>query len=401
MGKTMDKLVILGTNYFAVHLAVKAKQLGYETHMFGINPPPIAYVGNLCDDLALAACKYADFSYKLSVVTEQDEILEVCKKIKPAGIMSIAMDTTIPCMCYLSSKLGLSSNSTQSAFLSTNKHAMKKRFKERKVGTADFIISDYNPPSSLPFPYPVIVKSIDRAGKIGITKVDAPEQLEEAIKYGIMASQKSEVVLIEEFVIGKEYTVEAVSYNGKHHILTYTEKWSDAPHFVEEMHLQPALISDELKSRISSVVYAALDALEINKGPSHTELRITKSGEIKVIEVAARVVADAIWDLVELTTGIDWIKSAIDVAVGKEPDLSMYENKNICAATKFIMTKEDHVRFEWLKKEHKEKIHSTSYVIEPYDDREIITNGQRYGYYILKCSSRDEAIQLTQPHAMV
>ena len=65
----MKKIVIIGANNFQMQLIKKAKELGYETHVFAWKEGAVG-------------AKFADFFYPISIV-EKDSILEECKKIKP------------------------------------------------------------------------------------------------------------------------------------------------------------------------------------------------------------------------------------------------------------------------------------------------------------------------------
>ena len=74
----MKKIVIIGANNFQMPLIKKAKQLGYETHVFA------------WADGAVGA-EFADYFYPISI-GEKDEILEKCKEIKPDAVTSVASD---------------------------------------------------------------------------------------------------------------------------------------------------------------------------------------------------------------------------------------------------------------------------------------------------------------------
>jgi biotin carboxylase len=283
---------------------------------------------------------------------------------------------------------------------STNKYEMRKRFTLHNIPQPDWMLVDETfDPKNLSMPLPVMVKAIDRSGKCGITKVETLDQLIPAINYAIEGSHLADKVLIEEYLEGKEYTVESISQNGRHCILSWTEKFSEPPHFVEEMHLQPADLDSKTTVRWNYIIRQMLDSLGIVNGPSHCEFKFTEDGGIKVIETAARVVADSIWSAIEITTGVNWIEKSIDVAVGKKLSFCECSWSNLCGFIKFIITKEDHDNFEWLQKNHPKKIVRLGHRIEPYDGREVNTNGKRYGYYVVRCSSRKEALELAKPKA--
>ena len=65
-------------------------------------------------------------------------------------------------------------------------------------------------------------------------------------------------------------------------------------------------------------VFKALDALKIKNGPSHTEFKMDENGKIGIIEIGARMGGDCIGsDLVKISTGYDFSKLTIDVAMRK------------------------------------------------------------------------------------
>lgn len=67
-------------------------------------------------------------------------------------------------------------------------------------------------------------------------------------------------------------------------------------------------------------MFRALDALEIRNGAGHSELRIDKAGNIRIIEIGSRMGGDCIGsDLVPLSTGQDFVAMAVDTAAGKPP----------------------------------------------------------------------------------
>ena len=123
--------------------------------------------------------------------------------------------------------------------------------------------------------------------------------------------------IIEEYIEGKEYSIESISQNGEHTILAITEKiTSGSPYFVELEHHQPADLTKELKNQMEATVKKGLDALEIRNGASHSEIKINEKG-IYLIEIGGRMGGDFIGShLVQLSTGYDYLKNIINVALG-------------------------------------------------------------------------------------
>ena len=69
---------------------------------------------------------------------------------------------------------------------------------------------------------------------------------------------------------------------------------------------------------IYAITERALNALGITNGASHSEYKITDDGRIYVMEIGARMGGDFIGsDLVQLSTGYDFLGGSIEVALGE------------------------------------------------------------------------------------
>lgn len=318
----------MGATCFQNKLILKAKALGYETHVFAWK----------CGDVGE---KSADFFYPISIM-DKDLILEQCKKINPVAVCSIASDVTTITANYVARGLGLNANSEICDKLATNKFEMRNALKKARLNTPIFYKitqSEMNEEDILE--YPVIVKPTDRSGSRAITKVDCKEDLELAV-YNATRESFENAAIVESFIEGDEYSCECISFKGEHTMLAITQKFTTgAPNYIETGHMEPACISDFLKHKICKNVFQALDALEIKNGASHTEFKIDNRGNVHIIEVGPRMGGDCIGsDLVYLSTGNDFLKMVIDVAQGNMPDILVNPtHKNV--AIKFFMNSTD------------------------------------------------------------
>jgi biotin carboxylase len=303
VNKNMSKLAIIGASYLQLPLLLKAQEMGIETHCFAWED------GAVCKNIA-------DFFYPISI-TDKESILEICKKVKIDGITSIASDVAVPTICYVAEQMGLVSNSYQDALIATNKYAMRQRFRECGVSSPFFSIAD-GAISDKKFHYPVIVKPVDRSGSRGVTKVINEVELKSAVERAKSESFLKQAI-VEEFVSGGEVSVETISWEGKHYILTITDKVTTGePYFVELEHHQPSQLLNNVQDKIKTETLKALDALNVKCGASHTELKITDNEEVFLIEVGARMGGDFIGsDLVYLSTGYDFLKGVLQIALGK------------------------------------------------------------------------------------
>lgn len=361
-------IAIIGASYLQLPLIKKAKEMGYCTHVF-------AWAANDIGE------KEADYFYPISII-EKEEILKKCNEIGICGICSIASDLATITVNYVAESLGLPGNSMECTYRSTNKHLMRLAFENNNVPSPkSILVNDYTDLSSLNLDYPVIVKPTDRSGSRGIYKLDNSKGLMNAVESSIKESFEKKA-LIEEFAEGQEYSVEGISYNGQHHILAITQKFTTgSPHFIETGHLEPAPISKDLFDHIKQIICHALDSLGIVNSASHSEIKITQDGRIRIIEIGGRMGGDCIGsDLVRYSTGIDYVRAVIQVACGIEPDLSIISDP-IPVEVRFIFTNED--------VEEMRKLQSTDKFLKlvafyPENIGETTDSSNRAGCYIIK-----------------
>lgn len=306
------KLAIIGGSYLQLPIVKKAQEMGIETHCFSWRE------GAVCAD-------FADYFYPISII-EKEAILLKCQEIGIDGITTIASDTAVVTVNYVASRMGLLSNPDEYSEVTTNKYLMRQCFMAHDIPSPKFTLVDHENNYQIKgFKFPLIVKPTDRSGSRGVEKVLDPVQLDAAI---IRAQKESfeQKAIVEEFVTGREISVESISYQGQHFILQITDKvTTDDPFFVELEHHQPSSLPEAIQTKVKAIVLQALDALHVQYGASHSELKITEDGDIRVIEIGARMGGDFIGsDLVRLSTGYDFLKGVIEVALGNfhEPSVS-------------------------------------------------------------------------------
>jgi biotin carboxylase len=300
------KLAIIGAGEFQLPLVLKAKEMGLETHVFAWEQGAVAK-------------SEADYFYPISII-EFETIRSKLNEIKPDAVLSICSEVAMPTVSFLAESFALTANSSRSTSLTLNKFFMKQQFIEHKIPCAQgAVVSSLDDPflQMLDFKNGVIIKPVDRSGSLAVELVYDQEKATAAISKAIDVSFSKKCV-VEEYLTGDEYSVETVSYQGQHKIVAVTEKaTTQAPYFVEKSHTQPALLAKEILAQLNTVVLSALNALEISNGISHVELKINDS-KCKIIEIGGRMGGDYIGShLVPASTGIDFLKVAIEIALGR------------------------------------------------------------------------------------
>lgn len=367
----MKRIAIIGANDFQNQLILKAKSLGYETHVFA------------WEDGAVGK-ETADYFYPISII-EKDKILERCQEIKPVGVCSIASDLASITVNYVAEGLGLPCNSTKYAEIQTNKYKMREALQNAGLPCPKFVLADssFQRDSISEFCFPVIVKPTDRSGSRSIMKLESVDGIEEAIARACKDSFENKAI-IEEYIDGDEYSMETISYHGEHHYLATTKKFTTgSPHFIETGHQQPSGLPDNVIEKAKKIIFSALDALHIENSAGHSEFKVDQNGDIHLIEIGARMGGDCIGsDLVYLSTGNDFVKMVIDVACGNKPE-HIKESYSRKAEIRFIFTQNDLDELEEIKKTNSHSIYRIS-DLELENLGNTVDSSSRVGYYLLK-----------------
>ena len=300
-----ERIAILGANEPLIPFYRQARNLGYEIIGFAWSKG--------------AVCKsFCDKFYPVSFA-EKEKILDLCRMEKVNGITSFSLESALPTVIYVAQKMGLVSNTEECLARTQSKYSQRCALEHAGIAVPKYYrIENEQDLARVKCRFPVIVKPMDSGGSQGISKVDSPDKLPEAFRYAAEYSRSSQAI-VEEYIDGREFSVEYISHQGKHFFLQITDKvTSGAPRFVEMQHHQPADITPEIHQSICSMVENALDALLIENSPSHTEIKLNSAGELYIIETGARMGGGHITsDLVRLSTGYDFVDGAIKLALNQ------------------------------------------------------------------------------------
>lgn len=307
----MKRLFIIGASILQLPAIQKAKEMGLYVGVADFNPNAIGI-------------PYADEYFNVSTIDEAG-VYEAAKAFQADGIMTLATDMPMRSVAYSCAKLGLTGISYDTAVKATDKGEMIKAFEAAGVEHPWYYILE-SPEQAADIldkvSYPCITKPTDNAGSRGVMLVQSRQELEAAIAYSSENGRKGGVI-VEEYMVGPEVSVEVIVWQGVPHILQVTDKLTTgAPHFVEMGHSQPSRLPAEDLEKIRDLASRAVRSVGIQNGPAHVEIMLTKEGP-KMVELGARMGGDCITThLVPLSTGVDMIKATIDICLGQTPDIA-------------------------------------------------------------------------------
>uniref|UniRef100_A0AAU3GUK9 ATP-grasp domain-containing protein n=1 Tax=Streptomyces sp. NBC_01401 TaxID=2903854 RepID=A0AAU3GUK9_9ACTN len=191
--------------------------------------------------------------------------------------------------------------------------------------------------------YPFIVKPIDGIASLGLQLVQDEGQLDDVwaalgrlrgVDHQFATTFPIDRFIMEEYADGPEFSVEAFTFDGRHVVVSITEKLT-FDNFVELGHVVPARLDPGAAQEIEACVTTFLDAVGLGQGPSHTEVRLSARGP-RVIESHNRPGGDRIRDLVEAAYGFDVELYTVAWLSGTLPPLTAGPELRQGAATRFL-----------------------------------------------------------------
>lgn len=310
------KLLIIGASILQLPAIKKAKEAGYYTIVADYNPNAIGV-------------QYADEFYCVSTI-DIDGIIKLAEKVKPNGIMTLATDMPMRALASATTKLGLPGISFDTAVKTTDKGEMIRAFEACRVEHPWYYVVDNEEQFSLiisKVTYPCVMKPTDNAGNRGVCFVGSKEELLKEYIYSYENSRSGHVI-IEEYMEGQEVSVEVIVYKGEVHILAVTDKLTlGKPYFVEIGHAEQSQKGTVTIAAIKDLATRAVKSVGIDNSPAHVEIMVTNDG-VKMVELGSRMGGGCITThLVPLSTGIDMIRSVMDLSLGLVPDLTPKFNR--------------------------------------------------------------------------
>ena len=316
--------MVLAAGLLQIDVIEKAKSMGY--YVLAVDGNPKAPGFNVADK---AIC--AD-------IVNEETMLKIARDEHVDGVIHPCSEVSMAVMGRINDELGLSGISREQAICATNKHLMRKAFEKGNAPSPKSILAqdaeDAWSRLQNEFDTDAILKPSRNSGSRGIAKVSRNMDKGDFIRAydEALSESRDHSVLIEQFIEGPEFSIEMIVWRGDIHVLTVTDKKTmGAPHFVELGHNQPSCFSATDVETLKAAAVAGVRALGVNNCACHAEAKLM-NGKAYLMEVGARLGGDFIsTELTHLSTGVDMVAAAIDVALGVEPDLSAKEDpKGVC-----------------------------------------------------------------------
>jgi biotin carboxylase len=250
------------------------------------------------------------------------------------------VEHSVPVAAAVAAELGLPFVSERTAYLARDKHAMRTAFAAGGVPQPPFGVARTVAEALVEagrIGYPLVLKPILGGGSKYVRRVDGPDELAEhfdttrrgawdGFSHDSLRDQAlrthGEGLLLEAYLPGVELCVESLVIGGRTSVVAVHDKPTpmDGPFFEELYHATPSRLPASVLAKVVAITTAAHDALGIDIGATHTELRVD-DGEPRILETAARLGGGAIYQSVVLSTGVDMVSAVLELSLGIVPDV--------------------------------------------------------------------------------
>ncbi|PTY40549.1 alpha-hydroxy-acid oxidizing protein [Brachyspira hampsonii] len=305
------RIIIIGAGLLQVPAIQIAQEMGLYTIVFDYNKD--AHGMKIADYPMVVSTRDVDGSVRAA--------RDLSQKMEIHGVITVGTDASST-VAAVANALGLPGNRFEDAYAASNKIRMRERFKKNNVPQPNFFpVWNYEEAMEAykHLNTPVVVKPADNMGARGVMKVSSESDILAAFNRAKSASPSGEVI-VEEFMDGPELSIDMLIYNDEIYVTGVADRIIEfPPFFIETGHIMPSALEKEKIDDAINVMKAGIKALNLKIGAAKGDIKVTKNGAM-VGEIAARLSGGFMSAYTyPLSTGVNLIKNAIEIALGNPP----------------------------------------------------------------------------------
>ena len=277
------------------------------------------------------AHKYSDEYHNLSIL-DKEAVLALAKELQIDGILSYAVDPGVVTAAYVAEQMNLPFTcSYEVACILQNKARFRQFLSEHSFNVPN--AKGYTDAEEAQkdidfFNWPVIVKPVDSAGSKGVTKVEDPKDLKQAIKHALDESHNGHFI-IEDFLEkdGLSSGSESFFVNGQLRYNAFYDQYFDNEAlnpYTPSAECWPSEKPENYLGEVRSELQRLSDLLHFRTGLCNVEWRLCKDGKVYMMEVSPRAGGNRLAEILNYATDIDIIEAEVCKAIN-EPIPTIHE----------------------------------------------------------------------------
>ncbi len=242
-------------------------------------------------------------------------------------------------VAFVAEGLGLPGIPYETALDATDKSRMRKILTQKGVPCPSFTTlerADIEKIADSEWKFPLVVKPVDNMGARGVVLVRTMKELADTAEKAVNLSRSGKVI-VEDFIDGPEFSLDALVYRGKVRICGIADRHIHFPPvFVELGHTMPSRAPKRVQEEVAAVFEAAVAALGIHTGAAKGDVFYSRKGPM-IGEIAARLSGGYMsgWTY-PYASGVEVTAGALEIAVGSDPGDLCAEREWTSAERAFI-----------------------------------------------------------------
>ncbi|MFC9431949.1 ATP-grasp domain-containing protein [Streptomyces sp. NPDC056987] len=282
------------------------------------------------------AFPFADAAMEVST-RDAGAIAEALGDTRPAGIVAGATDAALPTWRVLGLRYGLPYVYPEAALAGLDKAAFHRIVASCGIAGYGWAASDDAcevAAKAAELRFPLTVKPVDGSGSKGVTRVTHPDSLPAAIARA-RAYSASRTVIVEEFLDGRQLTIDLFLRNGQSVMTCIKDQHLVAGRSVVR-RISTALLSPAEHRHLEGVAERLCSALGIVNGPANFDLVLGEDGQGRIVEANPRLSGDSIPRLHEAAYGVSVVGALIALALGEPFGTYLRPTRNAHAGVELL-----------------------------------------------------------------
>ena len=268
-------------------------------------------------------------------VLDRDANLAIAKKYMPDAVLTDQSDIAVPTVAYLAEKMGLKGIGMELALLYTNKYRMREFCRKHGIAHPKYqLCKTYHDAlsffqSQIKPGRKAILKPLDSQSSRGVHLIRSSGRIKEFFSDTMRYSNAANAVLIEQYIEGREFTVDGIRTLQSYETTAISKKEP----FAHNQNIAKELLFSNNDAAYDYDCLRQLNEQLVLKtglpfGLTHAEYKYM-DGQFYLIEIAARGGGTKISsDIVPFMSGVDTNRSYIRMLLGLPAQVQIHTDKN-------------------------------------------------------------------------
>lgn len=283
-------------------------------------------------------------------------LVQSCKDLQVQVVLIQAGDFLVPAYNYVNRIISNKGNSELAVNCSLDKGVMRETLNDNNISPFKMLdLKDKTDIEKVDF-YPSVLKPKIGTFSEGIVLLESKEDFYKMIDESEKKRRKTEFdtgYIIEEYIEGRQFDVEGIIHNGKLVILSIVEENYTGffPYFNINWFFFNAFVGADFYQRVYEVLQKAFISCGMLHGAYHCELRVDKSGNIRILEFSNRM-GGGFEKPISNVTGNNFADLYIASMLDRLHDINLINENNYLLQKYFQEPKEFELWKQYLEKQH-------------------------------------------------